>query len=118
MTPTDRSSRSSRSLHDLAEDRSLDFHRAVASRLALEPELLERARERVERWVEEGGRSVRYARRWREILSGPVSEISALLVDEGEEARALRQSTPFAGALDPRERWRLWREARARSGPR
>lgn len=31
-----------------------------------------------------------------------------------EEARELRQSSPFAGALSPRERWRIWREVRAR----
>jgi hypothetical protein len=34
-------------------------------------------------------------------------------VDESEEARALRQVTPFAGAIDPRTRWRIWREVRA-----
>ena len=36
------------------------------------------------------------------------------LVDEGEHARELRQSTPFAGLIDPRARWRLWAEVRER----
>jgi hypothetical protein len=37
-----------------------------------------------------------------------------LLVDDDEEARSLRQATPFAGALKPRERWRIWDEERRR----
>jgi hypothetical protein len=31
----------------------------------------------------------------------------AALVDPGERARALRQCSPFAGALDAGERWRI-----------
>jgi hypothetical protein len=34
------------------------------------------------------------------------------LVDPSERGRALRQCTPFAGALDPRTRWRLWAQVR------
>lgn len=101
-------------LHRLAEERSIAYHAAVAERLRLDPELLERTRARVAGWIAEGGRSVEYARRWREFLDGPEEELLALLVDPGEEARALRQSTPFAGAVRPRERWRIWREVRAR----
>jgi hypothetical protein len=26
----------------------------------------------------------------------------------------MRQSTPFAGVIDPRQRWRIWREVRER----
>jgi hypothetical protein len=32
--------------------------------------------------------------------------------------RALRQCTPFAGVVDPRTRWRIWRETRARTAAR
>jgi hypothetical protein len=80
--------------HRLAEERSLEYHRVVAERLADDPTLLERARERVGAWAE--------------YLSGPLASLQALLIDRGEQAAELRQSTPFAGALDPRERWQLW----------
>jgi hypothetical protein len=35
-------------------------------------------------------------------------------VDPAEGARALRQCSPFAGVIDPRTRWRIWREVRER----
>ncbi|MBI4864694.1 MAG: hypothetical protein HY815_31230 [Candidatus Riflebacteria bacterium] len=105
-------------LHRLAEERSLAYHRAVVLRLPADPGLLARARSRVEQWLKLGGRSAEYARRWREILDRPLADILAVLTDEGEEAKALRQATPFAGAIDPRERWRLWREVKSRIGGR
>jgi hypothetical protein len=55
-----------------------------------------------------------YARRWDRILRGSSDDIRALLVADTEEARALRQSTPFAGVIDPCERWRIWKETRDR----
>jgi hypothetical protein len=98
--------------HRLAEERSLAFHRAVADRLAAEPELLDRARARVRSWIESGEVAPYYARAWEEILSRLPSEVCAFLVEDSERAHALRQVTPFAGAIDPRTRWRIWREVR------
>jgi hypothetical protein len=40
--------------------------------------------------------------------------VAAFLVERGELADELRQSSPFAGALKPQERWRIWRETRER----
>ena len=104
----------SHALHGLAEERSLAYHRLVATRLRTAPDILQRARGRLEQWIREGGRSVAYALRWKEILDRPIDDIVSVLTSEDEEARALRQSTPFAGELSPRERWRLWRETRER----
>jgi hypothetical protein len=104
--------------HRIAEARSLAYHRAIADRIVADPEILERARARVESWP--GKRPVPcYARAWAKALAQPIPDIITLLTQESEEARELRQSTPFAGALDARERWRLWREAgvRARMQP-
>jgi hypothetical protein len=105
---------SSRMLHRLAEARSLAYHREIARRLQTDPGILERARARVDAWMREGGRSAPYARRWSEVLGCSLAAISDVLSSESEEAVALRQSTPFAGELDPRERWRLWRDVRER----
>lgn len=103
--------------HRLAEERSIAYHRAVAERLRGDPALLAVARDRVERAIAEGGRAAPYAERWRTALDGPLDVLLALLVDEGEHARALRQATPFAGFVDARERWRIWREVRERGEP-
>ncbi len=99
-------------LHRLSEERSIAYHRAIAARLEEDPTLLARARARVRAWLAAPGGAPHYARAWDEILARPLVEIAAFLVDPGEHARELRQSTPFAGALPPRERWRLWREVR------
>ena len=112
MSTEDSKNNPSHILHDLAEERSLAYHRAVASRLEAIPEILQRARGRIERWIHERGRSVAYARRWREILDRPIADIVAVLTSEDDEARALRQCTPFAGELSPRERWKLWRDVK------
>ena len=40
------------------------------------------------------------------------ASIAAFLVERSELATELRQSSPFAGALRPQERWKIWRETR------
>ena len=98
--------------HRLAELRSVAFHRAVAERIRKDPGVLERARRRVASESAQG-RSSGAAREWSEILSGPTDSICEFLLDPSERATRLRQSTPFAGAIPARERWRIWREVRA-----
>ena len=98
--------------HLLAEERSLALHREVARRVRDDPELVARARVKVDRWLADGGLAYAYADEWRRALAGPLDALCALLVDEGEHARALRQATPFTFVVPPRERWRIWRETR------
>ncbi|WP_157370580.1 hypothetical protein [Vulgatibacter incomptus] len=102
------------SLHQLAEARSLAFHRIVAERILRDPDRLDAVRERLDAWIAEGGRAAVYAREWRRLVDFPPAELAAILIDEGERATELRQSTPFSGFLDPRERWKLWAEVRER----
>ena len=99
--------------HRLAEERSLAYHRLVAARIVADPAILDRARRYVRAWLERGT-APHYARHWDRILRGSIDDIRALLVADTEEGRALRQSTPFAGVIDPRERWRIWKETRDR----
>jgi hypothetical protein len=98
------------SLHRLAEERSLAYHRVVAQRLSERPEVLARARARVKGWLERGEAHPFYAREWARILELPADGLAAALVDPSEHGRALRQVSPFAGALAPRERWAIARE--------
>ena len=95
--------------HRRAERRSLVYHRAIAARLDEDPALLDRARSRVVSWDRSGDVHPRYRELWRSVLSLPLDELKAELVAETEGMMAARQSSPFAGALSARERWKLWR---------
>jgi hypothetical protein len=98
--------------HAVAEETSLALHTAVAERIRADPSLVERAKRRVEDWLRDGTVAGAYAEAWREILARPASDVALFLEDTGERARQLRQTSPFAGALDPRTRWAVWRKAR------
>lgn len=83
------------------------MHRAIADRLRADPALIEHARRRVAAWRASGEVHVEYVDAWARLLLLPVDEICAQLVDPGEHARSLRQVSPFAGVLSPRERWSI-----------
>jgi hypothetical protein len=99
-----------RNLHTLAEERSIELHRAVGERLLAQPELVDRARARVQDWIETGSTRPYYAQAWAEVLRRPVGEIVCMLTDPGDRARALRQASPFAGFIDNKTRLRIHRE--------
>lgn len=99
--------------HRLAEARSLAAHELIAARLVAEQELLDRARALVAAWLDTGeGPSRCYAEQWAAILRRDAKDVAAAIVDPSEHGTALRQCTPFAGAIDPRTRWRLWDDVR------
>jgi hypothetical protein len=98
--------------HRLAEERSVAYHRVIAERLQRQPEILASAHQRVQTWLASGTEAPFYARKWSEILAGDPSSIASFLTERSELADELRHSSPFAGALDPRERWKIWRETR------
>lgn len=104
-------------LHRLAEERSIAYHRLVAEKIARDPSVLERARRRVGEWRSTGSVHSHYVDAWEGVLSLPFDALSGALVDPSERMAALRQVTPFAGAIDARTRWRVWREVRQRSAP-
>ena len=101
-------------LHRLAAERSVAYHGAIAERLRTQPEVLENARRRVEGWLAREGGATFYARKWAEVLADDPASVAAFLVERSELAEELRQSSPFAGALTPQERWKIWRETRER----
>lgn len=92
------------------EERSLRLHEAVATRLAADPALVERARVRVASWLEDGAVARPYALAWQALLARPVPRLLEALRERSAEMHDLRQVSPFAGVLDARTRWRLRRE--------
>lgn len=102
--------------HDVVNQCSLALDRGVAERLRANPALLEQARGNLRRWLARNGASPGLRRcyeEWLEILDRqPFEKILELLHAEDEEARRLRQNSPFAGILSPAEVWAIKRRFR------
>jgi hypothetical protein len=97
--------------------RSLELHRAIAAKLRAHPALIEIARDNLLRWSTSAGRSQPYWEAWAGILNRPLPEILVLLEEDSERMDAMRQATPFAGVLEPAERWAVYsRFERQRAG--
>jgi len=101
--------------HELLDEISLELGRCTAARLRQQPELLALAHENLARWARLNANApalLRCYTEWRELLNRPLEEIYSLLTSETEEARRLRQNSPFAGVLSAREVWELKRRFR------
>jgi hypothetical protein len=103
-------------LHRLGEERSIALHARIGELLRDDPGVLDRARARLNEWARTGAVPRHYLAAWRRVLSLPTDELRAALIDPGEETRALRQVSPFAGALQPQERWRIRKQVAERIG--
>lgn len=101
-------------LHRLAEARSLAIHRHLAERLD-EP-MVSAARARVVQWRTDGSVADGYVEPWLELLDQGLDAVKGAISADTEEMRALRQVSPFAGTVDARTRWRIWREVRSEQG--
>lgn len=90
--------------------RSLALHRAIARRLAADPErVIAHARHNLQRMQARSKQGNQLLREWEVILDRPVPALLELLTDPGEWARELRHVTPFAGILSARERAAVYR---------
>lgn len=90
--------------HSRIEERSLALHRLVAEKIAAEPALVARARDNISRWQAARSEKSAALAEWDQILTHPLEEIAAVLVERSERANRLRQSSPFAGTLSETER--------------
>lgn len=99
--------------HELRDEEKLRLHQLVARELARDPRrVLDIAIENLRRWTDSDSESP-YYREWLEILrTYSVQELAALLVADTEEARRLRQSTPFVGVVSREERDEIVRGGR------
>lgn len=91
-----------------SDEYSLALGRAVARRLAADPERVRAiGRRNLARARRDATMADRWLERWQTLLDGPDDELVAVLTSPAEPDRVLRQNSPFAGVLDPRERWAL-----------
>ena len=107
--PMTREDRRSRALHAAIAERLLDAPGVVVP--------LARRNLATMRAADPDGHAGHYLDRWAELLDQPVEAIAGVLVGPSDEARDLRQNTPFAGVLTPAERWSVYREHRACAEP-
>ena len=100
--------------HRIIEMRSLAMHCVVAQKIELQPRLLNAVRQTLESWLARyGDEAPRALLEWRDILHDVWPNIAALIIDPGERATRLRQSTPFASLLTAEERERIYAAFRA-----
>lgn len=92
---------------------ALLYHRLVARRL--DERIVREARRRLRRWRADGRIHRRWADEWERVLALPPRRIARLIAADTEDARGLRQSSPFAGVLNEQERRRLLRATRGRT---
>lgn len=85
----------------------LAMHQAIVALIDGDPHRcgLQTARENCARWLAHGSYSA--ILEWQEILTRPWDEVRQIMLDDSDEGQRLRSSSPFAGVLPPRERWRL-----------
>lgn len=93
--------------HRWIDLRSLARHRLIAEKLKAGPEPVGIALADLDRWTPGAGRSSPYLDEWRRILALPRDEIARMIVEDSERMAALRQCSPFAGVIGPKERWRF-----------
>lgn len=98
--------------HEQIDRRSLAMGCAVADQLEHHPELLEVARVNLSSWIDQShGVPLQAHLEWRDLIERlPLASLLELLRSDSEEARRLRQSSPFAGVISQEERWRILRE--------
>jgi hypothetical protein len=95
--------------HQRIDERSLAMARAIVARIDNDPSRagLVKARATCQRWYRDNPAPA--IGEWLGILEKPWEEIRAVLLDESEEGRRLRQSDPFCGIITPPERWEIYR---------
>ena len=94
--------------HERLDRRSLALHQAIAAKLRADPSLMAIAHDNLDRWSRQNGRSQPYWDAWRELLALPLDQLLSQMAEESERMTALRQASPFAGILTPRERWAIY----------
>ena len=90
-----------------SEAKSVRLHAAIAERVVADPERAvakAKANLATMRSADTERHAVRWLDEWERLLDGPLLDLVNALVSTSQEARDLRQSTPFAGVLSPAER--------------
>jgi len=100
--------------HRILDARSLAMHCKITQKILRDPDLLDKARENLERWSAKSADLLpQYLHEWQEILKRPWPEIAEIITSMSEDATRLRSSSPFAGILTAEERDQIYAAFRA-----
>ena len=102
--------------HSKADARHLHLHRVALEKLRREPALKLRVLALLEKWLggPEGQISQPWLEEWRTMLRDePLDHVAKVVLDE-ERGQVLRQCSPLAPVLTPRERWAALKEINQR----
>ena len=95
--------------HRVLDARSLALHCKIKRKIDQNPGLLETPRRNLARWSAlASGPLPAYIEEWRKILNQPWPQVAAFIISFSDEAVRLRQSSPFAGVLNPKERKQVY----------
>ena len=94
---------------------ALALHQTVAEKNLLhEVEVLQIARDNLQRWLEResfSGSERNALLEWQNILENSTSaEIRKIITQDTDEGQRLRSSSPFVGVLSEAEREKIWSE--------
>lgn len=103
--------------HEILDERSLEMDRVIAQKIRTNPNLVQVALAHIERWLANPNYSESNRQavlEWKRIIaSSTLEEFLTWLESNSEEARRLRQSSPFYGMLTPEERQEILRKYEA-----
>ncbi len=91
--------------HQEIDERSLAMHRLVTEKIRNDPALFDKAKMTIARWrTTVCANSQPYLEEWEKLMNQGMEACLIVAVEDSERARALRQSSPFAGILSNEER--------------
>jgi len=100
--------------HRLLDARSLALHCKIAHKINRDQSLLKIPERNLRRWIQRTPDQIpQYIKEWQQILAQPWPDIAVFMTSITDKAIRLRQSSPFAGILDPLERKRIYETFRA-----
>lgn len=95
------------------EEKSLRLHQALLTPMLVDPDaVISKARDNVNRWSgmhRPDGMTARYLGDWKRILDDGLDAIVDVVTSPTQEARELRQNSPFAGVLPDETRRQVLR---------
>ena len=95
------------------DKRSLAFHHAIVVAIKKDPtEVLNRARQNLQKLTEMHPGAANLFKIWRKWLALPLEDLIENMLDFSPEAREMRQVSPFSGILNPQQRLRVLQQFR------
>lgn len=100
--------------HEFYDERSLEIHRLIALRLRDDPELISTGRKTLKRWIHVSPNKSTDLE-WIALLNQGVDAVICAIVEDSDEGRRIRQSSPLLSILPFAERERFRDSFRARA---